>query len=325
MIDQYERNIDYVRISITDRCNLRCIYCMPEAGVSCVEHQEILRYEEIIKLAEILHQVGIRKVKITGGEPLVRKGAISLIHRLKEECGMESVSITTNGVYLAQYMDQLVEAGIDGINISLDTMDSKRYAQITRRDEFNLVIDGIKKVLEYPNIPLKINCVPMQGGSEDWISVAELARNHAISVRFIEMMPIGLGKGQNSPREVEIRTALEQKFGTLCLSQERLGNGPSQYYTVEGFQGNIGFISAISHKFCSKCNRIRLTAEGYLKTCLQYDSGVNLKVLLRSGASNEEVKNVIEQTIINKPKCHHFLEDTCEEKFDLRRMSQIGG
>lgn len=324
MIDEYGRAIDYIRISITDRCNLRCTYCMPEEGVETVPHAEILTYDEIGRLAEIFASLGIRKIKLTGGEPLVRKGVIELVKKLKGTDGIEQVTITTNGMTLEAQMEELAKAGIDGINLSLDTLDSRVFTKITRRECFEQVMRGFRAALSHPEIPLKINCVPMGISGQNVADLAGLAKNYPVHVRYIEMMPIGLGKQFDFCSEDSILEELKGRFGEYQVCEEKLGNGPAHYYSFVGFQGKIGFISALSHKFCSSCNRVRLTSQGFLKTCLQYDIGTDLKVLLRGGASDETIRDAIQDAILQKPSGHQFTEKT-KEHGEMHMMSQIGG
>lgn len=324
MIDGYGRKIDYVRISVTDRCNLRCIYCMPECGVETVSHQEILSFDEICRLTGIFASLGMKKMKLTGGEPLVRKGIAQLAAQMKKIPGIEQVTLTTNGVQLAAQMEMLAEAGIDGINLSLDTVNPQAFAEITRRDAFAEVKKGFLKALEYPQIPLKINCVPMNLPGQDIVELAGLAKKYPVHVRFIEMMPIGLGKQFGGCTEETLLAQLQERYGMYQAFAGRLGNGPGHYYTFPDFVGKIGFISAMSHKFCGDCNRVRLTAQGYLKTCLQYDVGVDLRGLLRGGASDEEIRQAVEDAIRCKPMGHRFTEPMCEHR-ENHMMSQIGG
>lgn len=324
MKDTYNRNIDYLRISVTDRCDLRCKYCMPESGVKPLAHKDILSYEEILQIAECFARLGVSRIKITGGEPLVRPNVCDLIAKLKKIQGIEKVTLTTNGTHLADYIDALSEAKIDGINISLDTLNPYLYEKITRRNSFHKVFDGFKKALEYSNIKLKINCVPMGIPLQNLAEVAGLAKNHPVHVRFIEMMPIGLGRNFPFKSEIDTIRELEQAYGTLVPFDEILGNGPCRYYSIPGFQGKIGFISAISHKFCDSCNRVRLIVDGKLKTCLQYDIGVNLKEIIRSGKSDKELETVILQALESKPREHHFTEEFVTER-ETKSMFQIGG
>ena len=324
MIDGHGREIDYLRISLIDRCNLRCVYCMPEDGVDMVPHEEILTYEEILSLVKVFSSLGFRKIKLTGGEPLVRKEVVKLVREIKAMDGIEKVTLTTNGTLLAGVMDELAEAGIDGINLSLDTLNPEIYKKIARRDLFEKAMEGFEAALHYPDISLKINCVPMGMEGQDILEMAELARKYPVHVRFIEMMPIGLGKQFDFCSEDSILQGLKERYGEYAPYKKELGNGPGHYYSFEGFQGKIGFISAISHKFCDSCNRVRLTAQGYLKTCLQYDIGVDLKNLLRGGAGEEELKEAIEGAICQKPIGHQF-GSALAVHAEAHMMVQIGG
>ena len=324
MIDAQGRTIDYIRISVTDRCNLRCVYCMPETGMRMAAHEELLSFEEIERVCRILADIGIRKVKLTGGEPLVRKDFVELVGRIKAIEGIDKVTVTTNGVLLEDLMDDLAEAGIDGINISLDSLNPKKFEEITRRDLFSEAYRGIQKALTHPEIPLKLNCLPLGFEKQSLVDIAELARDNKMHVRFIEVMPIGLGKKYEFLSETEIIRMLEDKFGKLLPYTGKLGFGPGHYYSVDGFKGKIGFISSISHKFCDSCNRIRLTSEGYLKSCLQYETGKDLRKLLRSGAADEEIREAIIQAIEEKPVEHMFLSSQIDQE-EYHTMSQIGG
>ena len=288
MIDALGRNIEYMRISVTDRCNMRCMYCMPHEGVVWRPHEEMLSYDEIVRLCKIFAALGISKIKLTGGEPLVRKNLSSLVKRIKSLDGIDNVTLTTNGLFLAQQLDDLSAAGLDAVNISVDTFDEAVFQKITGASGVQKIREAINKALTFENIRVKVNCVPLKGINDDSLAkLALLAKDHRLSVRFIEMMPIGLGRQFEAFKEDELKTLLEKQFGPMTYFNGKLGNGPCRYYTVEGFRGKIGFISAVSHRFCDKCNRIRLTSEGFLKTCLQYNEGSDLKVLLRSGKDDE--------------------------------------
>lgn len=324
MKDRFGRKIDYLRISITDRCNLRCVYCMPENGIVHIPHKEILTYDEITRICRCMTELGIHKIKLTGGEPLTRKGCATLVAMLKSLNGIEKVTLTTNGILLGEQMAGLAEAGIDDINISLDTLDAVSFARVTRRESLNQVLEGIEAALQYPQIGLKINCVPVLEDPENLVSVAGLAKKYPLHVRFIEMMPIGYGREFQFRGEEEICQILEKAYGTMTPVTERYGNGPCHYYRIEGFQGKIGFISAMTHKFCDQCNRVRMTAEGFLKACLQYQTGTDLKGLMRSGCSDEELTEAIQKVIWEKPVSHHFTSREVDED-EARLMSQIGG
>ena len=326
MIDRCGRNIDYLRISVTDRCNLRCIYCMPEEGIRLTEREKILQEPEIIRVCKVMAELGITKIKITGGEPLVRSRIPELIYQIKEISGIEKVTLTTNGILLKGQMKALAESGLDSLNISLDTLDRECFCKITRRDLLDGTLDGIKKAMKYPKVQLKINCVPLGMEEQDLCGIAEFAHENPVHVRFIEMMPIGYGSSFTGMSQEKIMNLLEQKFGKMIpYNGKPLGNGPCTYYTVDGFEGKIGFISAISHKFCSQCNRIRLTSQGYLKTCLQYTAGRDLRAVLRNGGTDEELKDRIRAALAEKPDGHHFREKAKEDDTESLCMSQIGG
>ncbi len=326
MQDALRREIDYLRISITDRCNLRCVYCMPEEGVDCKSHDEILSYEELERLCRIFAKLGVTKIKITGGEPLVRKDCIGLVGRLKKIKGIKSISITTNGVLLEKYIKDLVKAGLNSVNISVDSLSAQTTKAITRRNLWEETMKGIEEALKYPSLNVKINCVPIKGMNDlELIKVAELARYHEIHVRFIEMMPIGLGRNFEFMGEDEVIHLLEEGLGKLTPCDEGLGNGPAHYFSVPGFQGKIGFISARTHKFCNQCNRIRLTSEGFLKTCLQYDTGCDLREMVRSPSTDKEIENAIKKAVYEKPQEHHFDNIDSAASVDQRKMFHIGG
>lgn len=325
MIDIYNRKIDYIRISVTDRCNLRCIYCMPESGISFLSHEMLLTYEEITHLCELFVKTGISKVKITGGEPLVRKDLNKLIKSIKDIDGINNITLTTNGILLEEQLDDLIKSGLDAVNISLDTLREDRYREITRVGEVHKVIRGIDKALKYKNLNVKLNCVPIKDENEDEIiDIINLTKDRDLSVRFIELMPIGLGKDMAGYSNEEIISIIENKIGNMTPYKGELGNGPSDYLSLEGHKGKIGFISAVSHKFCENCNRVRLTSDGFLKRCLQYKYGCDLKSMLRIGKSNDEILKIIEETIYNKPKNHHFNKEN-KKNSETKAMFQIGG
>lgn len=346
MVDNYNRVIDYIRISITDRCNLRCIYCMPKDGLEFIPHENILTYEEIIRLCKCFASLGVSKVKLTGGEPLVRKNLPYLVKEIKSIEGIQNVTLTTNGILLAKQIEELAEAGIDAVNVSLDTIDPVQFEQLTRFNKLDQVLEGIKETLKYTNVALKINCVPLreEDKGNNILSMVSLAKSQKLHVRFIEVMPIGLGKDLKGFTEDDIKEIIEKEYGALTPYQSPLGNGPCHYYSLDGFQGKIGFISAVSHQFCDSCNRVRLTSEGYLKNCLQYANGIDLKSFMRQGMSDEDLIEAISEAISHKPKEHHFKDivnkeselgnltniqpdniQIADEELESRRMSQIGG
>ena len=324
MLDTHGREIDYLRISITDRCNLRCRYCTPEE-ISSIGHCEILRFEEILDICRQAVKLGIKKFKITGGEPLVRKGCLSFLRDLKKLPGVEQVTITTNGVLLKECLPELEDIGIDGINISFDTLNPKTYAEITRRDEFSRVWDSIVAAAA-SKIKTKINCVLTKGSNDhEFYDLVELAKDYDLDVRFIEVMPIGYGKSFEGFDKNTLLPLLSKKYPDYEVVTETRGNGPASYISIPGFKGCIGFIDAIHGKFCDKCNRIRLTSDGILKLCLYYENGIDLKKLMRNGATEEELFDAMQKMILKKPMEHQFHNLAKEGMEELKKMSQIGG
>ncbi|PKM73954.1 MAG: GTP 3',8-cyclase MoaA [Firmicutes bacterium HGW-Firmicutes-16] len=323
MIDSFGRTIDYVRVSVTDRCDLRCFYCMPENGIKQIPHSEILRFEEIVRIVRLLAKLGIKKVRLTGGEPLVRKGLPSLVREIKNIDGIEKVHLTTNGMLLTENLPSLVEAGLDGINISLDSLSEETFEKITHRSGVNKVLRSVDAALSYPELRVKINCVPSEINRNEIIPLTRhFLQNNRLSLRFIEMMPIGLGKECTGIPEAELAQILQSEFGELSNLPNEVGGGPSRYYKLGNLPGRVGFISAVSHAFCSECDRIRLTASGFLKTCLQYDTGEQLRPLLE--LSDEDLLEVLRQTILNKPERHCFSSKN-GSGLEQHIMSQIGG
>lgn len=321
MLDGFRRNIDYLRISVTDRCNLRCVYCMPEQGVEWLDHEDVLSYEQIIRLARVFAGLGLRKIKLTGGEPLVRKNLDRLVAGLSGIEGVEDVTLTTNGLLLEEQLPALRAAGLTAVNISLDTLNEETFQRLTRRTGVDRVLSAIDACLAVPGLRVKVNCVPAAPEAE-LLELASLAKDRPLPVRFIELMPIGLGKGLKGRGERELRELLEGAFGPLTPREGKLGNGPCRYFTLPGFQGAIGFISAMSHQFCDQCNRVRLTANGFLKTCLQYEQGVQLRPLL--AGSDEALAEAIAEAIRRKPLAHQFSKSRVDDG-ECHMMSQIGG
>ena len=325
MLDKLNRKIDYLRISVIDRCNLRCVYCMPEEGIESIPHDEILTYDEILRICEIVSELGIRKIKITGGEPLVRKDIVNLIRDIKIIDKIEQVTLTTNGILLHEMLDDLYDAGIDAINISLDTLNKDNFKKITRRDGLEKVLMSIDKAYDL-GIRVKINCLAIRDFNlRELVEIASFAKDREIDVRFIELMPIGFGKKYTQIDNDEILSILESRFGTFEIVTEKRGNGPAKYYRNQNMKGCIGFISAISHEFCESCNRIRLTSSGFLKLCLHYNKGIDLKEPIRNGISDEDLKKLIHDTIWNKPISHKFGHASEEQDIELKNMVQIGG
>ena len=323
MFDRYQREIHYLRLSVTDLCNLRCRYCMPD-GVEKLEREAVLTYEEFLRLAALFAQCGIDTVRVTGGEPLVRKNVAQLVAGLKATPGIRRVTLTTNAVLLAEQLPALLDAGLDSVNISLDTLRPEVFRQITARDDFAAVQAGLQAALE-SGLPVKLNCVPQAGVNEGELeALAALAKNNALQVRFIEMMPIGYGAAMPCISGPELRARFANRWPELHpVEGTTFGNGPAVYYTVPGWKGSIGFIAAVHGKFCASCNRVRLTSQGFLRPCLASEAGCDLKALLRSGASDEELLTAIRTTIWEKPQEHHF--ELKQDTPATRGMYRIGG
>ena len=323
MFDSAQRNIHYLRLSVTDLCNLRCRYCMPD-GVEKLEREAVLTYEEFLRLAALFARCGVDTVRVTGGEPLVRKGVDQLVAGLKSIPGIRKVTMTTNGILLAQQLPALLAAGLDSVNISLDTLHPETFRRITGKDELAAVQNGIRAALA-SGIPVKLNCVPQPGVNEGELeSLAAFAQEHPLQVRFIEMMPIGFGAGLPGLSGPELLERFYRRWPQLQpVTGAAFGDGPAVYYSAPGWRGSIGLIAAVHGKFCASCNRVRLTSQGFLRPCLASEAGCDLKALLRSGASDEELLTAIRTTIWEKPQEHHF-----ELKQDIpatRGMYRIGG
>jgi len=324
--DKNHRTISYLRLSVTDRCNLRCMYCMPESGVQFIPHRDILTYEEMLHLVALTAQRGIRKVRVTGGEPLVRKGFIGFLEKLCRIDRLEEVSLTTNGVLLKQYAADIRKCGICRINVSMDSLRPDRFQRITGKDCYQQVWEGIEEAERVGFDPIKINVVAIKGVNDDEIlDFAHLAMQKPYHIRFIELMPIGDGNGWRPERFMstdEIYARLDA-IGTLTPVKSNPYDGPAQRLKIDGGLGEIGLIGALSHHFCAVCNRLRLTAEGNLRGCLFSDQETDLKMPLREGRGDDAVLRLIEETIENKAKDHGLL--TQGPRKCMRRMYSIGG
>ncbi|MCI5644076.1 MAG: GTP 3',8-cyclase MoaA [Peptoniphilus sp.] len=323
MRDRFGREIDYIRISLTDRCNLRCKYCMPEEGVKLLNHKDILSYEEILILSKIFISLGIKNFKLTGGEPLVRRDVCNLVKELKKLEGIGEVTITTNGVLLEKYGKNLIDSGIDRINVSLDSLNPIKYEEITGRNFLNKVLGGIKVLLAENFERLKINTVPMKPlDREDIENLIYLGKDNPIDIRFIKIMPMGIANSELGYSKKELLQIIESILGKSSPIGEKKGNGPAEYYSFQNYRSNIGFIDAIDNKFCSECNRIRLSATGFIKLCLYYDLGENIRPYIYSLSENE-LREKIKNIIYNKPLMHHMNESLIQR--DKKNMNQIGG
>lgn len=324
MKDQFGKTINYMRISVTDRCNLRCIYCMPPDGIQSIPHGEILSFEEILRVAAAGAAIGIDRIKITGGEPLVRKNIVELIRNIKKLDGIHKVTLTTNGVLFSGLADALAQAGLDAVNFSLDTLDADKFAGITRVYALDTVMHSIDLALQM-GLATKINCVPIQSYNDtDLTALAGLAKNYPMDVRFIEMMPIGLGRQFATVKNEFVLQQLAAAYGEPIPSSCIHGNGPASYYNFPDFKGSIGLISAVTNKFCGECNRVRLTSDGKLMLCLCNQKNLDLKKLLRDGISQAELETKMESFILRKPYQHN-LGHSDYEITEEKNMFQIGG
>lgn len=329
-LDVYNRPINYLRVSVTDRCNLRCIYCMPPEGIPWHPQEQILRYEEIETIVRAAAELGISKVRLTGGEPLVRLGIVDLVRMLARIPGVDDLAMTTNGIFLSRYAQALTEAGLRRVNVSLDSLRPERFHRITRLGQVEDVLAGIEAARREGLEPVKINTVVIRGINDD--EIVDLARKTSEAgwnVRFIEWMPVGeaalLSECRWRERVVtakEVRQKIEATLGELQPVKASTGSGPARYYRLPGAKGTLGFITPISEHFCYRCNRLRLTADGQLRPCLLSDQEIDLRTPLRQGADVAQIKALLLQGIESKPLQHHLDECMQPEK---RAMSQIGG
>lgn len=322
MIDDIGRSIDYLRVSVTDRCNLRCRHCMPPEGVTLKNHDELLSFEEIIRIVKIGTGLGIRNVKLTGGEPLLRRGIVNLVEGLAAIPGIEEVTMTTNGVLLDRFAEALALAGLSAVNVSVHAGTPERYKAFTGTDAFDEAIHGIARARAC-GIATKINCVVADtNGIEDYLNIAGIARRIPIDIRFIELMPVGYGATLPAVPLDSLVEALEERYGPSRPSSLHRGNGPSVYREYTSLMGAVGFIGAMSHSFCGSCNRVRLTSAGALKPCLFDPAAVSLRDAMRGETcepfSDGEIANLMAETIFRKPAAH----DLCRE---TAYMSGIGG
>lgn len=324
LVDQYKRRLNYLRISVTDRCNMKCIYCMTHEKISKLPCREILRYEEIFRIARIFTHLGVSKIRITGGEPLVRKGICEFLAGLSSLEGLSDLSITTNGVFLKEKIKKIKSAGIRRLNISMDTLDKDKFRKITGIDAFNEVWEGIMLAIDMGFDPVKLNVVALNGINDyELPDFARLSLSYPFQIRFIEYMPIGTS--QMTFRQLlapEIKNRISS-IGRLYPVENISSDGPAKRYRFENAKGEIGFIKPISEHFCSSCNRLRLTASGNLKTCLLSGNETDLKSPLRNGCSDSELAEIIQKAVYNKPFEHPLVANN--EGMISGRMSAIGG
>ncbi|MHB1253478.1 MAG: GTP 3',8-cyclase MoaA [Candidatus Humimicrobiaceae bacterium] len=345
LIDSYNRKIDYLRLSITDRCNLKCIYCMPENGIQLINRREILTFEEILEIVQILVELGIKKIRITGGEPLARDNFLDLIERIRKIEGIEDISLTTNGILLDRYLKRLYELDVKRINISLDSLDPLKYKEITRGGEINEVLKAISNAINIGFISIKLNIVITDFlDREDIQKFIKLTINNPIDIRFIEMMPVAeLGSiecssisnmidsdsaklNNNAENSIKEIFSIMNKMGKYHKIKERAGYGPAVYYKIEGSKGNMGFIFN-DKNYCSYCNRIRLTPKGTIRLCLFSDKEFDIKRKIRSKVNTEEIKIDLMNFVKTKPEnrdCSQNLDTESGIKIS-NFMNQIGG
>ncbi|MBU5425184.1 GTP 3',8-cyclase MoaA [Tissierella pigra] len=318
MKDSFGREINYLRISLTDRCNLRCKYCMPEDGISKFSHDEILTLEELYEIIEIFVELGINKIRFTGGEPLVRKGIVELISKVSKLYGVKDIAMTTNGILLKEYAKDLKDAGLNRVNISLDTLDEDKYRTITRGGNLHRILEGIEEAKKVGLTPIKINTVLIGGFNDDEIeSLVGLTERENIDLRFIELMPIGEAASWAKENFISNNRVLEKVGSLLPVPREDISS-PAVYYKLPNGKGKVGIINPISCKFCENCNRVRLTSQGRLKLCLHSDIEIDIREALNSG---QDIKKLIIESIGKKEESHH-LEDG---EYIKRNMNQIGG
>jgi len=325
--DVHNRPIQYLRVSVTDRCNLRCVYCMPEEGVPKLPRHDILRYEEIVRVVRVAVEMGFIHIRLTGGEPLARRGIVGLVADLARIPGLDDLSMTTNGILLSRHARRLAAAGLRRVNVSLDTLRPDRFRRITRRGRLEDVLEGRRAALEAGLRPVKVNSVIVRGLNDDEVvDLARLTLEPDWHVRFIEVMPLGSDacwSGDGVVSSDEIRSRIEGALGQLTAIHGRAsrGAGPARYYRLPGAGGTVGFISPVTEHFCQACNRLRLTSDGRLLPCLLSDAFIDLRTPLRAGADDEELKSLLRQAIVAKPRGHQL-----ERALPVcLPMSQIGG
>jgi cyclic pyranopterin phosphate synthase len=333
LIDPCQRPIDYLRVSVTDRCNLRCVYCMPEQGVPFVPHQEILTLEEMARIIRVAAGMGLRRVRLTGGEPLVRKGIVNLVRWIGETPGIDDIALTTNAVLLASCAHELAAAGLRRVNVSLDTLRPQRFRQITRRGDLADVMAGIAAARDAGLSPVKLNVVVMREVNDDeTVEIARSTLEEDWQVRFIELMPF-MDEQETCIRDTfltlgfvpsrEVKRQIEEALGPLAAAETSTGGGPARYYRLPGARGLIGFISPLSeNQFCAACNRMRLTADGKIRPCLLTDHEVDVKGTLRRGGSDDALRRRILEALNSKPDAHHLGDGNRPRR---RKMAQIGG
>jgi cyclic pyranopterin phosphate synthase len=326
LADAFHRPITYLRISVTDRCNLRCVYCMPEEGLPWIDKREILTYEEIAEIVRAAAKVGVRSIRLTGGEPLIRKDLKRLVAMIAAIPGIDDIALSTNGLLLAEQVQGLVDAGLKRANISLDTLREDRFEAIARRPGLQRVLDGIDAAFAAGLGPIKLNCVVMRGQNDDEVQAfAEMTRDRAVAVRFIEVMPVHENVDGHKSQYISATEILERirANGDLQPVEGPKGNGPARYYAFDGAAGSVGVISPLSHDYCDTCNRVRLSADGRLKLCLFGDHFIDLRTPVRDRAGEEALIEILRGSMYVKPERHHL--DIGQTASAMRALSEIGG
>lgn len=324
LTDPSGRVIDYLRLSVTDRCNFRCTYCMPREGLPFIPHRNILSYEEMLRLVAVFTGLGIAKYKVTGGEPLCRKGIMGFLRNLASVPGVAEVTLTTNGSLAGRRLEEMAEAGIRTVNFSCDAFTPEAFGRITRAaTPPETVRDNMERAAAL-GMRVKVNTVPIRNHNEaELLPMARFALERGYHIRFIELMPIGSGRELRGIPLPEVRTALEREFGPLTAVTRKTGNGPASMYAVKGYFGQVGFIAALTGRFCPACNRVRLTSTGFLKTCLCHEAGVDLKGAIADGASDEDLRRLVLDAVAGKPAGHTFaFPGSGERRFF---MNTVGG
>jgi cyclic pyranopterin phosphate synthase len=326
LADAFHRPITYLRISVTDRCNLRCVYCMPEEGLPWINKAEILTYEEIAEIVRAAAKVGVRSIRLTGGEPLIRKDLDQLVGMIAATPGIEDIALSTNGLLLAEQVQGLVAAGLTRANISLDTLREDRFEAIARRPGLQRVLAGIDAAFAAGLGPIKLNCVVMRGQNDDEVEAfAEMTRDRAVAVRFIEVMPVHENVDGHVSQYISASEILERigAIGDLHPVEGPKGNGPARYYAFDGAAGSVGVISPLSHDYCDTCNRVRLSADGRLKLCLFGDHFIDLRTPVRDRAGEDALIAILRGSMYVKPERHHL--DVGQTASAMRALSEIGG
>jgi cyclic pyranopterin phosphate synthase len=326
LTDAFHRPITYLRISVTDRCNLRCVYCMPEEGLPWIEKSEILSYEEIAEIVRAAAKVGVRAIRLTGGEPLIRRDLNRLVGLIAAIEGIEDISLSTNGLLLAEQARGLRDAGLTRVNVSLDTLRADRFEAIARRPGLERVLAGIEAAFDAGLGPVKVNCVVMRGQNDDEVAAfAALTRERALAVRFSEVMPVAENVGAHAGAYISATEILERvrAIGELYPVDGPHGNGPARYHAFAGAAGTVGVISPLSHDYCDTCNRVRLSADGRLKLCLFGDHFIDLRTPVRDRAGEDALIAILRGSMYVKPERHHL--DVGQTASAMRALSEIGG